>query len=105
LLDILSDPRASANIRGLRYNKFIKWDIGLDDLKAAVLHVLQHDLRKVLEAGPTLKILHTFDKKKAHSYCLLGIHVHVIYNPKDSNVLGVYIGSAVNVSCRVQSHC
>jgi hypothetical protein len=105
LIDILSDPRASANICGLRYDKFIERDIGPDDLKAAVLQVLQHDLCKVLEAGPTLEILQTFDKKKAHSYCLPGICVHVIYDPEDSNVLGVYIGSAVYVSRRIQSHC
>lgn len=106
LQDISQTPTPLQLSRGVtRYDVFVNNSGGTETIRDQVLASLDRDLLNLIETRElrpeTLKELKV---KKPGISNRPGIYVHIIYNPDDLNVVGIYVGSAKWLVARIKIH-
>jgi hypothetical protein len=104
LLRTLQKPNIFFDQQFLRYNRFLE-TLGPENVKASILRALEDDLLKLFDTSDvTLKTLRACNTSRARTYTWPGVYLHVIYDPHDVGVLGLYVGSSVKVAARIKIH-
>ncbi len=104
LLRTLQKPNIFFDQQFLGYNRFLE-NLGPENVKASILRALEEDLLKLFDTSDvTLKTLRACNTGRARTYTWPGVYLHVIYDPYDVGVLGLYVGSSVKVAGRIKIH-
>ena len=61
-----------------------------------------YELKLFDTSDVTLKTLRACNTSKARTYTWPGVYLHVIYDPHNVGVLGLYVGSSVKVVARIK---
>lgn len=104
LLDHLANPKNIMNGLCIKYERFVEAH-GLHTIKDEILQALDADIGNLLDQrSVNLEKLKACTKRDAKACNISGAYMHVMYDPNDSEVIGVYIGTCTYVSDRIRSH-
>ena len=78
-----------------RYDIYAKDSWGAEAMKNYIIVTLDSDLLQLIETGQLR--LRTLQGLKKPRRDRLGIYIHVIHNPKDLGIIGVYTGSTMYI--------
>jgi hypothetical protein len=93
-------------VNGLRYQyaRIVK-NFGVKVVEEQILGSLEKDLRHLIGTRRLdFETVKSCNKSKAQSCVRPGVYIHVIYDPADSDYIGVYIGSALYIGPRIRMH-
>jgi hypothetical protein len=93
-------------VNGLRYQyaRIVK-NFGVKAVEEQILGSLEKDLRHLIGTRRLdFETVKSCNKSKAQSCVRPGVYIHVIYDPADSDYIGVYIGSALYIGPRIGMH-
>jgi len=102
----LADAGRSALQRfngGIRYDVFVNNFGGKDAVRDLSLSTIDRDLLDLIENGDlSLKSLAKLKRKKSAMKQKSGIYVHVVYDPDEPHIVGIYVGSGERLAFRVK---
>ena len=88
-----------------RYDVFVSNSGGTDTLRDQILASLDSDLLDLIETRRLgLETVQELGLKKPILTNRPGIYAHIFYNPKDPDIVGIYIGAASMLTFRIKRH-